>query len=61
MVVARHRLVFDELFRLQLALVQRKADLERSASGIAHACGRRRRARHLAWWAGSSHRLPVRR
>ncbi len=36
MVVARQRLVFDELLRLQLALVQRKADLERSASGIAH-------------------------
>ena len=36
MVVARQRLVFDELLRLQLALVQRKADLERSASGISH-------------------------
>ncbi len=36
MVVARQRLVFDELLRLQLALVQRKADLERSASGLAH-------------------------
>jgi ATP-dependent DNA helicase RecG len=36
MVVARQRLVFDELLRLQLALVQRKADLERSESGIAH-------------------------
>ena len=36
MVVARQRLVFDELLRLQLALVQRKADLERTESGIAH-------------------------
>ncbi len=36
MTVARRRLVFDELLRLQLALVQRKADLERSHSGIEH-------------------------
>lgn len=36
MVVARQRLVFDELLRLQLALVQRKADMERSAVGIPH-------------------------
>ena len=33
MVVARQRLVFDELLRLQLALVQRKADMERTAIG----------------------------
>lgn len=36
LVVARRRLVFDELLRLQLALVQRKADLERSGTGISH-------------------------
>jgi len=36
MMVARRRLVFDELLRLQLALVQRKADLELSRSGIEH-------------------------
>ena len=36
LVVARRRLVFDELLRLQLALVQRKADLERSGTGIRH-------------------------
>jgi ATP-dependent DNA helicase RecG len=36
MVVARQRLVFDELLRLQLALVQRKVDLEHAESGIAH-------------------------
>ncbi len=34
--VARRRLVFDELLRLQLALVQRKADIERSGTGIRH-------------------------
>lgn len=36
LVVARRRLVFDELLRLQLALVQRKADMERVGSGISH-------------------------
>ncbi len=35
-VEARRRLVFDELLRIQLELVQRKVDLERSAQGIAH-------------------------
>jgi ATP-dependent DNA helicase RecG len=34
MVRARQRLVFDELLRLQLSLVQRKRDLERSSTGI---------------------------
>ena len=35
-VAARHRLVFDELFRLQLALVRRKRQIEAAALGIAH-------------------------
>ena len=34
---ARHRLVFDELLRIQLALVRRKKEMERSSAGIAHA------------------------
>jgi ATP-dependent DNA helicase RecG len=33
---ARRRLVFDELFRLQLALVLRKRALERSEAGVPH-------------------------
>jgi ATP-dependent DNA helicase RecG len=33
---ARRRLVFDELLRVQLALVLRKAAIERSEAGIAH-------------------------
>ncbi len=33
---ARRRLVFDELFRLQLALVLRKRAIERTAIGLAH-------------------------
>ena len=33
---ARRRLVFDELLRVQLVLVQRKLELERTAVGVAH-------------------------
>lgn len=33
---ARRRLVFDELLRVQLALVLRKAAIERSEAGVAH-------------------------
>ncbi|MBL77622.1 MAG: ATP-dependent DNA helicase RecG [Acidimicrobiaceae bacterium] len=36
---ARRRLVFDELLRIQLALVHRKVQLERSAQGIPHEDG----------------------
>jgi len=36
---AKRRLVFDELFRLQLALVLRKRALEQRSAGIAHAVG----------------------
>ncbi len=36
MLAARKRLVFDELLRVQLALVLRKRALERSARGISH-------------------------
>ncbi len=35
-VEARRRLVFDELLRIQLELVQRKVQLERSTKGISH-------------------------
>ncbi len=35
-IVARKRLVFDELFRLQLALVLRKRAIERTETGVAH-------------------------
>ncbi len=34
--IARKRLVFDELFRLQLALVLRKRAIERTETGVAH-------------------------
>ncbi|PZS19753.1 MAG: ATP-dependent DNA helicase RecG [Acidimicrobiales bacterium] len=37
--VARRRLAFDELLRLQVTLVMRKAALERDAVGIAHVVG----------------------
>ena len=37
--VARPRLVFDELLRIQLALVLRKRTLERRSAGIAHQVG----------------------
>ncbi len=36
MVAARNRLVFDELLRVQLELVQRKRHLERTSAGIEH-------------------------
>ncbi len=36
---ARQRLVFDELLRIQLSLVQRKRDLERDAVGILQSVG----------------------
>lgn len=36
---ARQRLVFDELLRIQLSLVQRKRDLERDSLGIRQAVG----------------------
>ena len=36
---ARKRLVFDELLRVQLALVRRKRTLERTAKGISHRIG----------------------
>ena len=38
---ARRRLVFDELFRVQLALVRRKLELERTTPGIVHDLGGR--------------------
>ncbi|MEO6571379.1 MAG: OB-fold nucleic acid binding domain-containing protein, partial [Ilumatobacteraceae bacterium] len=37
--VARYRLAFDELLRVQLVLVLRKRELERSAKGLAHSVG----------------------
>jgi ATP-dependent DNA helicase RecG len=39
MVRSRQRLVFDELLRIQLSLVQRKRDLERSSLGIRQETG----------------------
>jgi len=39
MAEARRRLVFDELLRIQIALVRRKVELERTSVGIAHHVG----------------------
>jgi ATP-dependent DNA helicase RecG len=39
MTIARKRLVFDELLRVQLALVLRKRSLEQITTGIGHAAG----------------------
>jgi ATP-dependent DNA helicase RecG len=36
---SRRRLVFDELLRIQLALVMRKRQLERTSQGVAHVVG----------------------
>jgi ATP-dependent DNA helicase RecG len=38
-VAARKRLVFDELLRIQLALIRRKRQIERSSVGVAHDVG----------------------
>jgi len=38
-VAARHRLVFDELFRLQVALVRAKREIEAASTGIRHSVG----------------------
>ena len=46
--VARRRLVFDELLRIQLALVLRKQAYERSARGIRHRVGGELPARFVA-------------
>ncbi|MEE2958768.1 MAG: ATP-dependent DNA helicase RecG [Actinomycetota bacterium] len=37
MMEARRRLVFDELLRIQMALVRRKVELEQTSTGIVHA------------------------
>ncbi len=54
---ARRRLAFDELFRLQLALVLRQDRLQRDARGIRHVVARATTAPR-PWWTGSSTACP---
>ena len=63
---ARRRLAFDELFRLQLALVLRQARLQRDARGIRHVVDGAdgdegsRAATRRRWWSSSSSACPSR-
>ena len=55
---ARRRLAFDELFRLQLALVMRQARLQRDARGIRHVVVPGPVTTARPWWPRSSTGLP---